>query len=304
MMTVGLMAPHCPYIAPPDLYNKYKDRVSLPEVGEEHLASLHSTHKEYRQNIDIENISVENQLSARIAYYGLTDFLDSQIGKIINSLETTGLLDNTIIVYFSDHGEMAGKHGRWHKGCFFEDSIRVPLIIRMPDQQNTGIRISEHISLVDLFPTICELAGAEFNHKVSGNSLAPLINTGKWTRKNIIKTEYYSCDCQRMILRDEWKFCYYSKFTGDYELYNLKDDSNELINRADDPACKDIIKELLAEVFNDGWHDDVLKNRDRRLSRLDYWQFTSKYGVAVMKDPLLPVSKNHWSREKAKNYLI
>ncbi len=304
MMTVGLMAPHCPYIAPPDLYDKYKDRVSLPEVGEEHLESLHLTHKEYRQNIDIENIPVENQLNARIAYYGLTDFLDKRIGRIIDTLESTGLLDNTIIVYFSDHGEMAGKHGRWHKGCFFEDSVRVPLIIRMPDRQNAGIRINEHTSLIDLFPTICELAGAEFNHKVSGNSLMPLINTGKWTRENIIKTEYYSCDCQRMILRGEWKFCYYSNFPGGYELYNLKEDPDELINRAKEPGCKAIIEKLLTEVFNDGWNDDVLKNRDQRLSRFNYWQFTKEYGEAVMKDPLRPVTPDCWSGEKAKNYLL
>lgn len=303
MMTVGLMTPHCPYIAPPDLFNKYKDRVFLPDINEEYVSSLHPVHKKYRQDIDIENIPLENQLKARIAYYALTDFLDTRIGKIIDSLETNGLLDNTIIVYFSDHGEMAGKHGRWHKGCFFEDSIRVPLIIRMPDRQHAGKRISEHVSLVDLFPTVCDWVDTSFNHTVSGDSLVPLLNDGEWSRKNQIKAEYYECDCRRMVRCNEWKFCYYASCPDDYELYNLEEDPDELINRANDPNCKELIKDFLTEIFNDGWHDDVLKDRDRRLSRFDYWQFTKKFGAAVMKNPLTPPDGDYWLGKDSKNYL-
>lgn len=303
MMTVGLMAPHCPYIAPPNLYDKYKERVFLHEVEEEHLESLHPIHKKYRESIDIENTPFENQLKAKIAYYCLVDFLDSQVGRILETLENTGLLDNTIIVYFSDHGEMLGSHGRWHKGCFFEDSTRVPVIIRMPNSQNAGKRIDQHISLIDLFPTICEWTGAKFKHEIRGDSLMPLINNELWTRKNLIKVEYYEGDCQRMIRCDEWKFCYYSNYPDNYELYNLKEDPDELINRAKDPDCEILIKKLLAEIFNDGWNDDVLKNRDQRLSRFDYWQFSKNFGEAVMQNPLLPTSKDYWSGDKSKNYL-
>ena len=106
-----------------------------------------------------------------------------------------------------------------------------------------------------------------------------------------------------MIRQDEWKFCYYSSYPGNYELYNLNEDPGELINRADDPGCKDLLEGLLAEIFNDGWHDEVLKERDRRLSRFDYWQFTKKFGEVVMKDPLLPPSGDYWPGNESKNYL-
>lgn len=155
LMMVGFFNPHCPFIVSPELYEKYKGKVSLQKISAKELDEQHALHQQFREKSS-DGVADELKLKARTAYYGQVDFLDQQINKILETLDSAGLAKNTIVVYFSDHGEMLGAHGRWHKMCFFEDSIGVPLLIRMPDQAGAGEVVSANVSLVDLFPTICD----------------------------------------------------------------------------------------------------------------------------------------------------
>ena len=97
---------------------------------------------------------------ARAGYYGLITYLDEKIGRLLAALEETGQRDNTLIVHFSDHGEMNGEHGMWRKSSMYEASAKVPLQMVYPGQIPAGRRVDEVVSLVDLVATIVEVADA------------------------------------------------------------------------------------------------------------------------------------------------
>lgn len=277
LMTVGYWNPHCPYLVPEKYYQKYAGRVAMPQISPEVLDRQHPVHREYRAKIEYDTIPEADRVAAKAAYFGLVDFLDEQIGGLLETLEQTGLLENTIVVYFSDHGEMMGEHGRWHKGCFYEDSVRVPLIVRMPEKQGSGTVLTQPVSLIDLFPTVCDWIGVTPPHKVSGNSLLPLLEgeTNAWS--GVVKAEYYEGDSRRMIRRGNWKLSVCSRFE-EVDLYDLSTDPEEIRNRADDPGCEQILAELRQELYSDGWNEQVLADRDRQLTRFGYWQWKSQFG--------------------------
>ncbi|NOY75352.1 MAG: sulfatase-like hydrolase/transferase [Kiritimatiellaeota bacterium] len=286
LMTAGFFNPHCPYIAPRELFDKYYEKVPFSTPPKEEIDALHPFHKAYRRVIGVDDVPDENMRKAKVAYYGLVELLDGWIGMILNTLEETGLGGDTIVVYFSDHGEMLGEHGRWHKGCFFEESVRVPLIIRMPGQENTGGRISEVVSLLDLLPTVCEWGDADMFSQVSGKSLIPLMNGITDSRENIVKAEYYDRGCNRMARKGKWKLCFYGNYE-DCELYDLESDPYEKHNRADDPICRQVVEELKELVFSDGWNTDVLEKSDDKLNKHRYYEMISNFGNTANNSPLL-----------------
>ncbi len=296
LMTVGLITPHCPYIAPPELYSKYADRVKFEPMSEAESAALHPVHHDYIKQVCIDQVFVEDQHKAKIAYYALTDFLDSRIGEVLQSLEDNGLADNTIVIYISDHGDMIGEHGRWHKGCFFESSVRVPFIVKMPDKLRAGTRVKENISLVDLFPTVCEFTGAEITHPIDGSSLTGLINGTENNWKNIVRAEAYTPGNHRMVVRDKWKFNHYSNYPDRPELFNLETDPEELHNLAAEPQYRHIVEELRQLVYSDGWHDRILEEDDARYARYGYYNWMQKFRDFAGDDPLMREIPHYWKK--------
>ncbi len=115
---------------------------------------------------------------ARAAYFACVDFLDEILGDFLALLERDGLLDNTVIIYTSDHGEMVGEHGLWWKNTWFEASTRVPLIISLPEHRSGSLpaaEITAPVSLADLFPTLCGLTGAPLPDGLDGIDLTPAV---------------------------------------------------------------------------------------------------------------------------------
>ncbi len=271
LMTVGLFAPHCPYIVTPEYYEKYRDIVGFENITADELSGLHPAHRGYIRQVNLDVVPDENKRRAKIAYYGLVDFTDNLTGRILRSLENNNLLNNTIIVYFSDHGDLIGEHGRWHKGCFFEGSARVPLIIRLPRSEHAGRVVADNVSLIDLYPTICDWIGSEADHPVDGHSLVPLINGSSTDRPNLVKSEYYEGPqgCRRMIKLDAWKYVYYHDYEQE-ELFNLDQDPSELRNLADQPEHAALVAELRKKVFEDGWNGDIIVEEDEWNNRVGY----------------------------------
>ena len=109
------------------------------------------------------------------AYYACVTFLDTQLGLVLDALDELGLADNTIVIFFADHGFHLGEHGHWSKYTLFEQSTRVPMIVRVPGLTPAGAVCDEIVELVDLLPTIGELAGLELPANLEGTSFVPLL---------------------------------------------------------------------------------------------------------------------------------
>jgi choline-sulfatase len=123
---------------------------------------------------DITEARVRN---ARHAYYGAISYLDDKLGKLLDALAATGLAEDTIVVFASDHGDMLGERGLWYKMTFFEWAARVPLIVHAPGRFAQR-RVARNASLLDLLPTLCDLAGGaapETAEPLEGGSLLPLL---------------------------------------------------------------------------------------------------------------------------------
>ncbi len=188
-MAVGFSKPHLPFVSPKKYWDLYQ-REDMPiATFQEHskngpLIAYHQS-GELRNYLDIPDFAMLPADSLRIGlklekqkelihgYYAAVSYLDAQVGVLLNTLESLGTLNNTIIVLWGDHGWHLGDHDLWHKHTNFEEATRAPLIIAGP-----GIKSGKTNSLtefVDVFPTICDLAGVPIPTKLDGISLRPLM---------------------------------------------------------------------------------------------------------------------------------
>jgi len=123
-----------------------------------------------------EDVTYREAHRATAAYYGMIEWTDMQFGRVISKLEALNVLDDFVVVFLSDHGEMLGEKGLWEKQQYFDASVRVPFFISRPQKFNQGSAIiQENVSLVDLFPTLCELAQVPIPNGLDGRSLVPLM---------------------------------------------------------------------------------------------------------------------------------
>jgi choline-sulfatase len=178
-------------------------------------------------------------------YYSRITYCDSLYGQILDVLEAEGLADNTIIIYLSDHGEDMGRHGYWGKMNFYDNVARVPLLLTLPGESN-GKVVRENVSHVDLFPTLCELAGCTNPYDLDGDSLLPLMRGMRDGWRDTAFSAYYDMHTRRplyMLKQGDWKFNYYCG--EEAELFNLASDPDETINLASDPFYQSRRRDLL-----------------------------------------------------------
>jgi len=261
LLTVGYAAPHCPFVAPPEDFACFASRVTaadLPAFAPEQ----HPVITEQRRKWGVDPLPpVEAMWRARAAYYGLCRFLDRQVGQVLKALEEAGLVENTLVVYTSDHGEMLGEHGVWWKSCFYDGAERVPLIVSWPGQLAPGSN-PRNVSLIDIGATLLELAGAPPLPAAAGRSLRPLLE-GKAGWVDTAYAEYIAhyegriVPC-RMVRRGPWKYNYYHGLRP--ELFNLAEDPGEERDQWDDPACDPVKEELHALALHD-WDPEFVIRR-------------------------------------------
>ena len=266
-LTVGFMLPHPPYVARSEDYGLYRAKMTMPQKPGLPIDDLHPHLRWWRQQTGIEQVSQEASMRARAAYWGLVTRLDAMIGQILSALEENGLVDNTLIVYTSDHGDMLGEHGLWWKHTFYEESAKVPLLMSWPGAILPGQRCNRVVSGVDVTATLLDALGAPALPNACGKSFLGLINrnakTVEW--EDLAFSEYCTDEycpeggCyQRMIRLGAWKLNYYHG--QEPQLFNLSEDPGERQDRAGDPACREIREELTCRVL-DGWDPEQVKAR-------------------------------------------
>lgn len=248
---VSWKTPHWPYWAPPELFEYYQGRVHPPAAPRPEPKEMHP----YRRWMVEKFQHTDEQIArARAAYWGLIEYTDQQIGKVLDMLEELGVLDEFIIVYHADHGEMAGNHGCWGKGIPYEHSTRVPLMISWPGQIPEGKRIDTPVSTYDLFGTLNDYAGLDQPPGQRGQSLRPLIDEAdgaEQLRSRTVFSEFYNHGSNApawvMARRGAIKYNRYGDGMPE-QLFDLAADPHEQDNRADDPAYAQVKAELAREI--------------------------------------------------------
>ena len=260
LLTVGYVSPHCPFVAPPEDFVRYRDRITvdvLPTVGPE----PHPVIAAQRKHFGVDPLPpLDAQWRTRVAYYGLCTFLDRQVGQVLAALEESGLAENTLLVYTSDHGEMLGEHGTWWKSCFYEGAMRVPLLVSWPGRLPGGV-VPQAVSLLDIGATLLDFAGAPPLPASTGRSLRPMLEGKGDAGEEAVFAEYLGSGqlmpC-RMVRQGAWKYNYYHGYPP--ELFNLEEDPGEEHDRHDDPASADVCARLHALVLRD-WDPELVAKR-------------------------------------------
>ena len=277
-LLVSLTHPHDPYAITPEYWHRYDHAaIDLPAVPPIALDQLDAHSRRLRdvcamQDYDLNEARVRN---ARHAYYGMVSYVDDQVGELLRVLQATGLRDNTIVIFTSDHGDMLGERGLWYKMSFFEGSARVPLIFHAPDRWSRR-RIAEPVSLVDLLPTLVELADdgdhVEVAAPVDGHSLVGLLRgDGDLVWPHSVPAEYLAegaiAPCL-MLRRGRYKYIYSVSDTD--QLYDLETDPHELQNLADEIEHIETRHALYDEVMRrwdpQALNEAVLLSQRRRMT--------------------------------------
>jgi len=181
-MAVGFHKPHLPFNAPKkywDLYQPGEIDMAKNRFKPQHASQFFDYNFGELRNypgIPAGNEALGNSLSRILkhGYYACVSYTDAQIGRLIDGLKANGLYDNTVIILWGDHGWKLGEHGMWCKHTQFEVDNHVPLIVKAPGQKSGGKLTNGFVEFVDIYPSLCELAGLEIPKHVQGASFAPL----------------------------------------------------------------------------------------------------------------------------------
>jgi arylsulfatase A-like enzyme len=191
---------------------------------------------------------------SRNGYYGSVSFVDEQIGRVLEVLEKRGMLDNTLILFTSDHGDMTGDHNLWRKSYGYEQSAHIPMLLRLPKGMDSGAKgqvRTEPVELRDVLPTFLDAAGAE-PVDVEGKSLLGLVR-GKTEWRKWIDLEHGYC----YAVENHWngmtdgrrKYLYHA-YEGQEQLFDLEKDPHELKDLAGDTAHSAVLKQWRGRLMD------------------------------------------------------
>jgi arylsulfatase A-like enzyme len=288
LLAVGFQDPHNPHALPTEFQDRLDPAaVPLPDYQEGELADKPPLFRTTREGglekspdrgrypvagqhtgHDYRTVDEHATRIGRAYYYGMVQLIDQQLGRILDYLDQSGLADNTLIVFTSDHGELLGDHGLWQKGPYhYEQLVRVPLLIRWPAGFAPAGRVEALASLVDLAPTLLQAAGvAAGEGELDGHDLLPLLRRQTTRVREAALVEHVDdpdrLRLKTLITHDRKLTWYCGKSYG--ELYDLAADPREKINRWNDPAYAEDKASLLGHLLGE------LERTERRGLRTCY----------------------------------
>lgn len=261
LLKVSFARPHSPYDPPQRFLDMYDaDDMPAPSVGD--WADRYGPHKDPpNPTLWHGDLGEQQAKESRRAYYASITFIDEQIGRILKTLKKRGLDDNTLIVFFADHGDMLGDHHLWRKTYAYEGSAKIPMILRWPRtmgaEHQRGKTLPQPIELRDILPTFLDAANAPVPDHLDGKSMLELVrgNTKNW--RPYIDLEHSMCynkDHWTALTDGRLKYIYYAH-DGREQLFNLKDDPNELHDLAGQPAFAQTLRR---------WRERIVKHLSER----------------------------------------
>ncbi|MCO8122180.1 sulfatase [Stieleria sp. TO1_6] len=242
-LAVGFVKPHLPFVAPKRYWDLYDpSKLPMPKVTKAPEGApdyAKTSGGELRNYSDIDNGKIDRATTRHLihGYYAATSYIDAQIGRVLEELDRLQLSDNTVVVLWGDHGWHLGDHGMWCKHTNYEQAARIPLLIRAPggvaNQSSAAM-----VETVDLYPTLCQLAGLPFPMEVDGQSFADVV-LGKSDQARPYVTHVYPRGGRLgRAIRDpryrmvQWKLQGQPNDTADIELYDYQTDPLETKNLA------------------------------------------------------------------------
>ena len=237
-LAAGFIRPHYPMVQPEQYFAPYRwQDIKMPATVPDDIADIPKLGRAGTMN---SNNPIgkypDNQKRMWAAYYASVTFMDEQVGRIINELERLGLRDSTAIVFLSDHGYHLGEHTFWQKANLHEEVTRVPLIISVPGF--VAGKTDAIVELVDIYPTLCELAGLPIPEAVQGTSLVPILRD----RNASVKAGALSFNRGASLREKDWAYMRYTD--GTEELYDMKEDPRQFVNQAKNPEYSAILLQL------------------------------------------------------------
>lgn len=255
-LCVSYNYPHEPFWPPKKYWDMYKDEeINLPEFPEDWESKLSIMDRWLTRHSSADQYDVTDPASireVRRAYYALITYVDDKIGELLSALDESGLDENTIIVFTSDHGDMLGEKGMVQKRSFYEWSARVPLIIKYPDERHADIIQTTPVSLVDLMPTMLDWAGIPEQERleIDGKSLVPLMN-GEIDEDRYVLMESHSEGVYTTcfsVVKGDYKYNYFTGYGS--QLFNLKKDPDEWENLSGQLEYLQLENDFRTIIFN------------------------------------------------------
>lgn len=273
-LAVGFYKPHIPWTAPAKYWQHYPlEKVHLPgnhaapqDVSEYGLNEW----EHYRKYTDVEDdapLSASNTRELRQAYYACISYVDAQVGKVLDELDKLGLADNTIVVLWGDHGFKLGEYGAWSKTTNFELDTRVPLIISTPWLTHKGEKTESLAELIDVYPTLCDLAGIPKPKHLQGSSLQTALQEPKNNMQSIAFSQYPENSEEIMgysLRSDRYRLTVWVSFDAQKKVLDV-----DLFDHLSDPGENyNLAYELSTEKFKN-IAEEVLFTADYRYNGID-----------------------------------
>ncbi len=270
----GFVQPHPSFIAFDPYYSMYPlNTIDLPKISGEGLEDLHPVYQELCHATQIALPIPEDRIRrARAGYYGKITELDEYVGQIWDALAEAGLLEDTWLVYTSDHGESLGEHGLWFKSNFYENAVHVPMLIAGAGVPKGGV-VETPVAHVDLAATMLDVAGVEIPGAFRGRSLLSLMEGRQGSHPGFAFSECHShghCTGSFMIRKGPWKYLHFTWFED--LLFNLADDPGEFHNLIGRPEMKSVEKEmrdiLRSQIDPEAVTREAFKAQDQVLKKI------------------------------------
>lgn len=241
-LAVGLVRPHVPFVAPANYFSPFPwEGIVPPPVVKDDWIDIPEKGINYVTTVNGEMNYVHKQ-KAIAAYYASVSYMDAQVGKILQTLHEEGLDDNTIIVFTSDHGFHLGEHDFWMKVSLHEESVQVPLIVKAPGL--APVRSNSFAELLDLYPTLAEMAGLPEQSSLQGKSLVPVFENPD----NEVRDYAFSVTQGGntfLIRTDRWAYIQYNEDgSAGAELFDMEQDPKQYTNLVGNPHFKPVMDEM------------------------------------------------------------
>ena len=257
---VGFVRPHVPFVAPAADFTPFPfEKMVLPEKIPGDWDDIPKLGINYKTSKNMK-MDVPKQRKAVSGYFASVQYMDRQVGKVMKALEKSGVADETIVIFTSDHGYHLGEHDFWAKVSLHEESVKVPLIIKVPGKKPAVC--NSLTELLDLYPTISNLCGLEVPDRIQGKDISPMLDEPT----TIVHDAAFSVNGKGFLLRED-RFAYIQyreDGSGGAELFDMKEDPRQIHNLVESPKHA-----ALVEGFQKKMKDKLALIRDNDLE-LEY----------------------------------